>query len=122
MDTIAFSVVLRKVSWPDAYTARFMVLNLMKMSPIEAAIVTCCHSFLRGRRDVAILPAANHIQLMPFGQISTRIGGAAAVIGANILLKISTDPVIAAAPQHSLWQIYARQHGSQIKPVHRNSE
>lgn len=68
--------------------AGFLVGNLMKMYPIEAAIVTCCHSGLGGTGDVAILSAANRMQLMPFAQISTRIGGAATVIIATILLKI----------------------------------
>ncbi len=68
--------------------AGFLVGNLMKMFPIESAIVTCCHSGLGGTGDVAILSAANRMQLMPFAQISTRIGGAATVIGSTILLKI----------------------------------
>lgn len=68
--------------------AGFFVGNLMKMFPIESAIVTCCHSGLGGSGDVAILSAANRMQLMPFAQISTRIGGAATVIGATILLGI----------------------------------
>lgn len=68
--------------------AGFLVGNLMKMFPIESAIVTCCHSGLGGTGDVAILSAANRMQLMPFAQISTRIGGAATVITATVLLKI----------------------------------
>jgi malate:Na+ symporter len=68
--------------------AGFLVGNLMKMYPIESAIVTCCHSGLGGTGDVAILSAANRMQLMPFAQISTRIGGAATVIIATVLLKI----------------------------------
>ncbi|KPZ18404.1 2-hydroxycarboxylate transporter family protein, partial [Pseudomonas syringae group genomosp. 3] len=68
--------------------AGFLIGNLMKMYPIESAIVTCCHSGLGGTGDVAILSAANRMQLMPFAQISTRIGGAATVIIATILLKL----------------------------------
>lgn len=48
----------------------------------------CCHSGLGGNGDVAILSACNRMQLMPFAQISTRIGGAAIVIGAALLLGI----------------------------------
>ncbi|WJD69242.1 2-hydroxycarboxylate transporter family protein [Pseudomonas asiatica] len=69
-------------------TAGFLVGNLLKMFPIESAIVTCCHSGLGGTGDVAILSACNRMQLMPFAQISTRIGGAATVIGATLLLGI----------------------------------
>ncbi|WP_313515922.1 2-hydroxycarboxylate transporter family protein [Pseudomonas sp.] len=68
--------------------AGFFIGNLMKMFPIESAIVTCCHSGLGGTGDVAILSAANRMSLMPFAQISTRIGGASTVILATLLLKV----------------------------------
>jgi CCS family citrate carrier protein len=57
----------------------FAVGRLMKMYPIEAAIVNACHSGQGGTGDVAILTAANRMQLMPFAQIATRIGGAITV-------------------------------------------
>lgn len=68
--------------------AGFLVGNMLKMYPIESAIVTCCHSGLGGTGDVAILSACNRMALMPFAQISTRIGGAATVIAATVLLGI----------------------------------
>ncbi|RAI65573.1 malate permease [Pseudomonas fluorescens] len=68
--------------------AGFFIGNLMKMYPIESAIVTCCHSGLGGTGDVAILSASNRMSLMPFAQISTRIGGASTVILATILLRL----------------------------------
>lgn len=68
--------------------AGFLVGNMLKMYPIESAIVTSCHSGLGGTGDVAILSACNRMSLMPFAQISTRIGGAATVIGATILLGL----------------------------------
>jgi Na+/citrate or Na+/malate symporter len=54
----------------------FLVGRLVKLYPIEAAIVNACHSGQGGTGDVAILTAANRMQLMPFAQIATRIGGA----------------------------------------------
>jgi malate:Na+ symporter len=66
--------------------AGFLIGNLLKMFPIESAIVTCCHSGLGGTGDVAILSASNRMSLMPFAQISTRIGGASTVILATLLL------------------------------------
>jgi len=43
----------------------------LNMYPIEAAIVNACHSGQGGTGDVAILTAANRMQLMPFAQIAT---------------------------------------------------
>ncbi|HAY0635838.1 MULTISPECIES: 2-hydroxycarboxylate transporter family protein [Serratia] len=64
----------------------FLIAPRLKMFPVEAAIVTCCHSGLGGTGDVAILSASNRMGLMPFAQIATRIGGASTVIGATLLL------------------------------------
>ncbi|MBK5003331.1 2-hydroxycarboxylate transporter family protein [Pseudomonas sp. S31] len=93
LDSVAsvFSVgyVLVCASAVVAMTAAgFLIGNLLKMFPIESAIVTCCHSGLGGTGDVAILSACNRMSLMPFAQISTRIGGASTVIGATLLLGI----------------------------------
>ena len=51
----------------------------LNMYPIEAAIINACHSGQGGTGDIAILTAANRMQLMPFAQIATRIGGAITV-------------------------------------------
>jgi len=60
--------------------------RLLNMYPIEAAIVNACHSGQGGTGDVAILTAANRMQLMPFAQIATRIGGAITVTLVLVLL------------------------------------
>ena len=57
----------------------FVVGRWMKMYPIETAIVNACHSGQGGTGDVAILTASNRMQMMPFAQIATRIGGAITV-------------------------------------------
>src|SRR5580658_7489252 len=57
----------------------FVVGGWLKMYPIDTAIVTACHSGQGGTGDVAILTAGNRMQLMPFAQIATRIGGAITV-------------------------------------------
>jgi CCS family citrate carrier protein len=64
----------------------FLVARLLKMYPIDVAIVNACHSGQGGTGDVAILTAANRMQLMPFAQIATRIGGAITVTLTLIVL------------------------------------
>jgi CCS family citrate carrier protein len=57
----------------------FIVGRWVNLYPIESAIVNACHSGQGGTGDVAILTAANRMELMPFAQIATRIGGAITV-------------------------------------------
>ncbi|MDE1918189.1 MAG: 2-hydroxycarboxylate transporter family protein [Sphingomonadales bacterium] len=66
----------------------FFVGRWLGMYPIEAAIVTGCRASQGGTGDVAILTACDRLQLMPFAQIATRIGGAATVTTALALLRI----------------------------------
>jgi malate:Na+ symporter len=69
-------------------TSGFFIGRAINMYPVEAAIVTACHSGLGGTGDVAILSSSNRMELMPFAQIATRIGGASMVVLASILLKM----------------------------------
>lgn len=66
----------------------FFIGKYLNMYPIESAIVTGCHSGLGGTGDVAILSASNRMELMPFAQISTRIGGACMIVLATVLMKM----------------------------------
>ena len=61
--------------------------RLMNMYPMESAIVNACHSGQGGTGDVAILTAADRMQLMPFAQIATRIGGAITVTVVLVVLR-----------------------------------
>ncbi|MCW8353801.1 2-hydroxycarboxylate transporter family protein [Citrobacter portucalensis] len=65
----------------------FFIGRYLNMYPIEAAMVTGCHSGLGGTGDVAILSAGNRMELMPFAQIATRLGGACVVVLAAILMR-----------------------------------
>jgi malate:Na+ symporter len=65
----------------------FYVGKSLNMYPVEAAIVTACHSGLGGTGDVAILGAADRMGLMAFAQIATRVGGAIMIVIATLLMK-----------------------------------
>ncbi len=64
----------------------FACAKFLKMYPVDTAIVSACRCGQGGTGDVAILTAANRLQLMPFAQIGTRIGGALTVILALIAM------------------------------------
>ncbi len=57
----------------------FLVARKVNLYPIEAAIVNATHAGQGGTGGVAILTAAERMELMPFAQIAIRIGGAIVV-------------------------------------------
>ena len=64
----------------------YYVGKWVRMYPIDTAIVNSCHSGLGGTGDIMILTAAERMELMPFAQIATRIGGAITVTLAIIAM------------------------------------
>ena len=67
------------------FCSRINLGRVMSMYRIETALVNICHSGLGGTGDVAILTAAKRLELMPFAQIATRLGGAITVTLALIV-------------------------------------
>jgi Na+/citrate or Na+/malate symporter len=65
----------------------FLVARKLGMHPVDAATVSCTQCGQGGTGDVAILTAGNRMQLMPFAQIATRIGGAINVTVSLIVLS-----------------------------------
>ncbi len=69
-------------------TVGFFVGRWVGLYPIEGAIINACHSGMGGIGDVAILTSANRLQLMPFAQMATRLGGALTITVAIVLLGL----------------------------------
>jgi CCS family citrate carrier protein len=66
-----------------------IVGKLVGFFPIEAAITGgLCMANMGGTGDVAVLSAAKRMELMPFAQISSRIGGAFMLILSSVALQI----------------------------------
>ena len=62
--------------------------RLVGFYPIESAIsAALCMSNMGGTGDVAVLSAAKRMELMPFAQISSRLGGAFIILLATALLR-----------------------------------
>lgn len=63
--------------------------KLVGFYPIESALTAgLCMANMGGTGDVAVLSAAKRMELMPFGQISSRLGGALILIIAGILVPL----------------------------------
>ncbi|SHO57421.1 Citrate-sodium symporter [Vibrio quintilis] len=63
--------------------------HLMGFYAIEAAITAgLCMANMGGTGDVAVLAASKRMSLMPFAQISSRIGGAFMLILATVILSL----------------------------------
>lgn len=66
-----------------------LIGKLVGFYPIEAAITAgLCMANMGGTGDVAVLTASDRMELMPFAQISSRLGGAFIILLASILVPI----------------------------------
>lgn len=84
--TIPYFLTIISVVFTVAMTG-FVCSYFFKMYPVEASIISSCQSGMGGTGDVAILSTANRMNLMPFAQVATRLGGALMVIGSTALLR-----------------------------------
>ena len=63
--------------------------KLVGFYPVESAITAgLCMSNSGGNGDVYVLTSANRMELMPFSQISSRLGGAIVLVIQSILATI----------------------------------
>ncbi|WP_110692552.1 2-hydroxycarboxylate transporter family protein [Salinicola halophyticus] len=66
-----------------------LVGRLVGFYPIESAITAgLCMANMGGTGDVAVLSAAKRMQLMPFAQISSRLGGALILLISSIVVPL----------------------------------
>ena len=80
---IALAIVLSAVG------LIMLVARKMKFYPVEAAITAgLCMANRGGAGDVAVLGAADRMDLMSFAQISSRIGGAVMLVLGSVLFGL----------------------------------
>ncbi len=80
--------VLCLVTCLGAFFGAFFVGKIVGFYPVEAGITAgLCMSNMGGTGDVAVLSAADRMELMPFAQISSRLGGAIILLLGSLMLS-----------------------------------
>ena len=83
-----------------AFVGASLVGRLVGFYPFEAGITAgLCMSNMGGTGDVAVLSAANRMELMPFAQISSRLGGAIILLLASLMLSLLAQFIVVAEPE-----------------------
>ncbi|HWP50064.1 MAG TPA: 2-hydroxycarboxylate transporter family protein [Clostridia bacterium] len=82
-------LVLCLVTCIGAFVGAAVVGKMVGFYPVESGVTAgLCMSNMGGTGDVAVLSAANRMELMPFAQISSRLGGAIILIIGSLMLSL----------------------------------
>ncbi len=82
-----------------AFVGASLIGRLVGFYPFEAGITAgLCMSNMGGTGDVAVLSAADRMELMPFAQISSRLGGAVILLIASLMLSVLAQFIVVDAP------------------------
>ena len=82
-------LVLCAVTCLGAFFGAAIVGKFVGFYPVEAGITAgLCMSNMGGTGDVAVLSAADRMELMPFAQISSRLGGAVILLLGSLMLSL----------------------------------
>ncbi len=83
-----------------AFVGAALIGRFVGFYPFEAGITAgLCMSNMGGTGDVAVLSAADRMELMPFAQISSRLGGAVILLLASLMLSLLAQFIVVAQPE-----------------------
>lgn len=81
-------LILCGVTVIGAFFGAALIGRLVGFYPVEAGITAgLCMANMGGTGDVAVLSAADRMELMPFAQISSRLGGAIILLIGSLMLS-----------------------------------
>jgi len=99
----SFSVtylVLCAATCIGAFVGAALVGKLVGFYPFEAGVTAgLCMSNMGGTGDVAVLSASDRMELMPFAQISSRLGGAIILLLASLMLSLFASNIVTNNPE-----------------------
>jgi len=78
-----------------AFVGAAVIGRVVGFYPFESGVTAgLCMSNMGGTGDVAVLSAANRMELMPFAQISSRLGGAVILLLASLMLSVLSQFIV----------------------------
>ena len=101
-----------------AFLGAALIGRLVGFYPFEAGITAgLCMSNMGGTGDVAVLSAANRMELMPFAQISSRLGGAIILLLASLMLSILAQFLVTSNPEAVTGAVEMLKTGAMLMPM-----